>query len=110
MKLITPQIQTLMTDIKAIYQHPYHYTYVVQQMDNYIYLYDEMTMEYIGRSKVPFNEQIKSFTFTENFNIFCAYVEGKSNPLQQTQIIVFSLTPEGIISHQRHMLVRQQKP
>lgn len=63
-----------MNDIKSIYQHPSHYTYAIQRTDNYIYLYDEMTMETVGRTRVPFNEQFKTFTFTDNFNVFCAYV------------------------------------
>jgi hypothetical protein len=110
MKPIYPKVECLLSDVKYIYQHPYHYTYAIQKTDNYIYLYDEMTLEIVGRTKVPFNEVFKAFTFTDNFNIFCAYVEAKANPQQQPQIIVFGLTPEGVISHQRHTLLRQGRP
>ena len=92
MHIINPKMQTLIKDVKCIYQHPYHYTYVIQKIDNYIYLYDQMTLDYIGKTKVPLTQNFKTFTFTDNFNIFCAYVEGKNNPYQQPQIIIFNLT------------------
>ena len=77
MLLITPKLDLLFSEVRSIYQHPYHYTYVLQRMDNYIYLYDEMTMENIGRTKVPILDNFKNIIFTDNFNIFCAYIEGK---------------------------------
>jgi hypothetical protein len=55
MKQILPPIETLLTDIKLIFLNPYHYTYVLQKEDNFIYLYDEMTMDVVGKSKIPFN-------------------------------------------------------
>ncbi len=91
MNVITPKIEVILTGIKSIYLNPYHYTYVIQKEDNYIYLYDEMTMEIVGRSKVPFSETFKTFMFTDNFNLFCTYIETKQNSSQQSQIIVFTL-------------------
>ena len=108
MKIITPKIETIFTGVKAIYQNPYHYVYVIQKEDNFIYLYDEMTMEYIGKSKVPFNDTFRNFTFTDNFNIFCTYIEGKPTSPLHSQIIVFNLNPEGVISHQRHNFTRSR--
>jgi len=96
--------------VKYIYQHPYHYTYVIQKTDNHIYLYDEKTIEYIGKTKLPFHENFKVFTFTDNFNVFCAYSEGKANPVQQAQIIVFTLNPDRVIIHSRQPVSRNSKP
>jgi hypothetical protein len=55
MRQISPPIDTLLTDVKLIFLNPYHYTNVIQKEDNFIYLYDEMTMDFVGKSKVPFN-------------------------------------------------------
>ena len=44
MKLLNPKTEVVLTGVKSIYLNPYHYTYVIQKEDNFIYLYDEMTM------------------------------------------------------------------
>jgi len=111
MKLLVPKTEVVLTGVKSIYLNPYHYTYVIQKEDNYIYLYDEMTMEIIGKTKVPFSESFKTFTFTDNFNMFCTYIEGKNNSQQQqSQVIVFTLEPDGVISHYRYMLTINKVP
>jgi len=72
---------------------------VIQKEDNYIYLYDEMTMEIIGKSKFPFADTLKVFTFMDNFNTFCAFVEGKA-------FVFFNLELDGVINHRRIPLMK----
>lgn len=110
MKQLSPKNEIILSGVKSVYLNPYHYTYVIQKEDNHIYLYDEMTMEIIGKTKVAFNETFKTFTFTDNFNMFCTYIECRINPPQQPQIIVFTLEADGVISHYRHMLTRNRNP
>ena len=55
MKAITPKSTSLLSNIRSIYQHPYHYTYVLHKTDNFVYLYDELSVEVVGRTKVAFS-------------------------------------------------------
>jgi hypothetical protein len=108
MRLISPPIDTLLTDIKLIFLNPYHYTYVLQKEDNFIYLYDEMTMDIVGKSKVPFNENFKMLAFTDNFNCFCTYLEARPTQNQTAQIIMFTLEQDGTIVHHRCPLTKNK--
>lgn len=108
MKVLTAATEKLLEGVKSIFLNPYHYTYVIHKEDGFIYLYDEMTMEFVGKTKSAFAETFKVFTFTDNFNCFIAYLEGK-HP-QQSQILVFALEPDGTINYHRHLLTRNRTP
>jgi hypothetical protein len=110
MRVIHPPVETILTDIKLIFLNPYHYTYVLQKEDNYIYLYDELTMDIVGKSKVSFNENFKMLAFTDNFNGFCTYIEAKPQQNQQAQIITFNLEQDGSIVHHRNPLTKNKAP
>lgn len=48
--------------------------------------------------------------FTDNFNVFCNYIEAKpqSHTPSHAQILIFTLEQDGAIIHARHPLTRHK--
>lgn len=46
--------------------------------------------------------------FTDNFNLFCAYIEAKTLQNQPAQIMIFNLEQDGVINHHRHLITRNK--
>jgi hypothetical protein len=65
------------TCVQQIYIHPLHFTHLVHKEDNYIYLYDELSMSKLGKTKVQILAGMKLFAFSYNFNLFFGLKEGE---------------------------------
>lgn len=85
--------------------NPFHYTYVLQKIDGHVYLYDQMTMRQVGKTKLALAEDIKMIAFTENFNYFFSYIEIKPYASSSTgHLLVFSLQEEDKINYKRYLI------
>lgn len=88
---ITANIETFLEEVKGIYQHPLHYTYILHKNDGYLHLYDQATMDIVGKTKVVVLDQIKMFAFTNDFNMFYG--------LRENRFLIFELSPSQWLAH-----------
>lgn len=74
---ITVKIEPFIEEVKCIYQHPLHYTYILHKNDGFLHLYDQATMEIVGKTKVVVLDQMRMFAFTNDFNSFYGLRENR---------------------------------